>query len=96
MIALIQYGEKNYALVPGLTLLDALQQSGAEIPSSCRSGVCQSCLMQAVEGTPPPASQRGLSAAQVAQGYFLSCLCEPTGPLSIRRADESLPRFACE
>src|SRR5262249_26806091 len=55
---------------------------------SCREGVCQTCLHQAVEGALPPSAQRGLSDAQKEQGYFLACVCEPKESLRIVRAGD--------
>lgn len=53
--------------------MQALDSAGIRIPSSCRSGVCQSCLVRAVDGAAPAAAQRGLKPELVAQGYFLAC-----------------------
>lgn len=59
------------------TVLECLERHGVAIMSSCRTGVCQSCMVQAVEGTPPPSSQKGLRDTMAAQGYFLSCSAKP-------------------
>jgi ferredoxin-NADP reductase len=72
------------------TVLDALLRAGVDAPHSCKSGVCQSCLMYAVDGTPPPGSQRGLTPEQAARGCFLACQCRPATDLRIARADASL------
>lgn len=70
----------------GQTVLAALDAAGVKIDSSCRAGICQSCLVQKVEGDLPAAAQAGLTPAQQAQGLFLACVCTPTGPLSIAPA----------
>ena len=44
----------------GETVLEGLLRDGVSVPHSCRNGICQSCLMRAVEGTPPEAAQKGL------------------------------------
>lgn len=64
------------------------------MPSSCRSGVCQSCLMRAREGTPPAAAQSGIKDTLRAQGYFLSCRCVPEGDLSVALPEDGAGRFA--
>lgn len=85
----LTYKDRPVDLAPGETVLDALLRAGIEAPSSCRAGQCQTCLHRAIEGAPPPASQQGLSEAQKALGYFLPCVCHPTGTLKIVPADEA-------
>jgi NAD(P)H-flavin reductase/ferredoxin len=88
-MAVVQFEDAVYALRPGETLLDGLERGGAQVPSSCRNGVCQSCLMRAEAGAPPAASQKGLGETQVAQGYFLACQCVPGEDLSVARPDDA-------
>jgi ferredoxin-NADP reductase/ferredoxin len=76
-------------VAPGETVLEALLRAGIEAPSSCRSGNCQTCMHRAIEGTPPEASQRGLTEAQKAMGFFLPCVCEPKTPLTIVPRDDA-------
>lgn len=44
--------------------------------------------MRATHGTPPAASQSGLSPTQRQQGYFLACICVPTEDMSVELADD--------
>ncbi len=67
----------------GETVLDALERHDIPALSSCRTGVCQTCLMQALEGPVPSRAQQGLKESLRAQGYFLSCVCHPTGDMVI-------------
>lgn len=76
----------------GQTLLSACEKAGIAIESSCRSGVCQTCLVQAVEGDVPEIAQAGLSPALIAQGYLMSCVCEPRTPLTVIRQGQSRQR----
>lgn len=89
----ISFEEEIYPVPQGMSLLDALQDGGAKIPASCRSGVCQSCLMQSEDLAPPALSQKELSAEKKRQGYFLACQCLPTEPMKVRLADEAIPSF---
>jgi ferredoxin-NADP reductase/ferredoxin len=79
----ITYQGKTYECADGATVLDCLTAGGVAPPSSCRSGVCQTCLMRAVKGAPPPAAQKDLKATLIAQGYFLACICRPEGDLEV-------------
>ena len=82
MIA-IHHEHHRYALAPGQSVLDCLLASGVEVPHGCRNGVCQTCLMRAVAGSPPPAAQRDLSPALTLQNYMLACVCYPTEELTV-------------
>lgn len=70
----------------GQTVLAALEAAGLPIDSSCRAGVCQSCLVQSLDGDPPKAAQAGLAKALAMDGYFMACVCVPETPLAIGRA----------
>ncbi len=85
---------KGYALADGETVLDALTRGGAAVPSSCRSGVCQTCLMRAVEGSIPAESQKGLKGTLQARGYFLACQCMPGGTLRVERPGAEAGRLS--
>ena len=78
----------------GEDVLSALLRAQIDAPHSCRAGNCQTCLHQAIEGTPPAASQEGLTEAQKAMGYFLPCICIPTSDLGIIPAGETQNYFA--
>lgn len=84
------------ALGEGETVLEGLLRGGVPVPNCCRAGACQSCLLQATTGTPPPASQKGLKDAYRARGLFLSCVCKPAGDLTVRFAADVGRRVAAE
>lgn len=72
----------------GKTVLEALLESGVEVPYSCQAGVCQTCKMQAIEGEIPPEAQDGLLDTERAENYFLACVARPTSDLSLRLPTE--------
>jgi vanillate O-demethylase ferredoxin subunit len=39
-------------VVPGMTALDALLVAGIDVPYGCRQGICGSCEISVLEGTP--------------------------------------------
>ena len=71
----------------GETVLECLERNDRAPGSSCRSGVCQSCMMRATEGDIPHESQKGLSAARIENGYFLTCVCRPAEDLTLVEGD---------
>jgi len=91
----IIFGEKRIELDEGQTVLSALLEQGYDIANSCRAGVCQSCLMKAVEGEIPVEAQTGLKDTLKSQGYFMACSCKPDTPLHIATdANEGLQSSA--
>jgi Na+-transporting NADH:ubiquinone oxidoreductase subunit NqrF len=70
------YGGQSYECGE-YSVLDCLTAQGVPVPSSCRSGVCQTCLMRAVKGEVPNKAKEGLKATLAAQNYFMACLCYP-------------------
>jgi truncated hemoglobin YjbI len=64
-------------------VLDAYLRMGINIPFSCRDGVCHSCKQIATSGNIPVNAQKGLSPEQCRQGFFLPCICIPTGDMEI-------------
>lgn len=81
----VTYAGVTCAVAPGETVLDTLLRHGHSIANLCRGGACHSCLLRA-DGPIPAEAQRGLTAALVAQGYFLACSCVPEGDLRIEPA----------
>ncbi len=84
---MLRFGDRQFALADE-TVLERLLAEGVAIPNSCRSGVCQSCLLRAKEGCPPPNAQQGLKDSWRARGYFLSCVARPTEDLTVTSQDE--------
>lgn len=79
------YGENEVELRESDTVLEALLRDGIDVPYSCASGVCQSCIVRC-EGPAPVKAQAGLKETLAAQGYFLACQCRSSdiGEASIR------------
>ncbi len=79
----IFYGGQSYECGDGQSVLDCLTAQGVSVPSVCRSGICQTCLMQAVAGRVPAKSQAGLKPTLAAQGYFMACACHPEQDIEV-------------
>ncbi|MGB0733342.1 MAG: FAD-binding oxidoreductase [Pontibacterium sp.] len=84
-MASVQFEDSVVQVPSGSSVLEALISEGHDIPNSCRAGSCQSCMLQATDGSIPAASQRGLKSTYVEQGMFLACCCHPEGDLTIQR-----------
>ncbi|TGD75077.1 2Fe-2S iron-sulfur cluster binding domain-containing protein [Mangrovimicrobium sediminis] len=75
-------------------VLHSLERAGIEIPSSCRTGHCQSCLAQLKQGELTARAQRGLNERQRALNYFLTCQYRPRDDIEIELLDTHSRRHA--
>lgn len=82
-MAKISFEQQVYESEPEESVLDCLLRHALEIPSSCRSGICQTCMMRSVDGAPTAASQQGLKPALIEQDYFLTCSCVPEHDMAV-------------
>nr|WP_242041848.1 2Fe-2S iron-sulfur cluster-binding protein [Alkalinema sp. FACHB-956] len=61
-------------------ILDVVEQAGGTIDSSCRAGSCGTCKHKLLSGSVKYDSDiSGLSEAEVAEGYILTCSAHPVG-----------------
>lgn len=82
---------REHSVAPGQTVLAALEAAGETVESSCRAGICQTCLVRAESGTIPKAAQAGLPEGLVAEGYFMACVCTPDSDMVVTRAEAVRP-----
>lgn len=79
----------RFNTVPRESVLDCLLRHGLSIPYSCRSGVCQTCLVRLVAGKIPANAQKGLRETQKIQNYFLPCACLAEEDIEIALSDSA-------
>lgn len=79
----ITFEGQRYVLREQESVLEGLLRHDVSVLSSCRSGVCQSCIMRAVDQSPPAESQKGLKESLRSRGHFLACLCRPESDMEI-------------
>lgn len=84
---IVEFEGGQYECEPGESVLDCLTQHGVSVNYSCKAGVCQTCMMVAVEGEPTPASQVGIRETLKAQDHFLICACMPEDDMSVATPD---------
>lgn len=88
MVQLTFQGQ-HYQLQPDETVLDCLLRYQLEVPYGCRSGICQSCMMQLVSGSVPEMAQQGLKPSLQDQQCFLPCRCHPTNDIEFSWPDQA-------
>ncbi|MDQ6961915.1 MAG: FAD-binding oxidoreductase [Mariprofundaceae bacterium] len=83
----LHYEGEVYTCKSSETVLDCLERNECHRPSSCRTGVCHSCVMRVKKGEISSISTDGLSAEEKAKGYFLPCVCQPKENLHLSDVD---------
>ena len=76
------------------SVLEALTAGGVAVPSSCKAGICQTCLMRVIKGEVPEESRKGLKPTLAAQGYFLACSCHPGEDIEVALPEHGAGRLS--
>jgi ferredoxin len=68
------------------SVLLSLEMGGSAWPSSCRNGVCRTCIGRLVSGSVRYAVEwPGLSAEEQVEAYVLPCVAIPCSDLVLRQ-----------
>jgi CDP-4-dehydro-6-deoxyglucose reductase len=89
----IKIEDNTYEVAAGESVLSCLERNGIMLPASCRSGVCQACIVRAEKGNVHEKARGSLKDTQRAQGYFLACVCYPEEDLHLVRANVAERQF---
>lgn len=71
-------------------ILDAAVARGADLPYSCKGGVCSTCKAKLIEGEIEMAVNYALEPEEVEAGYILTCQAYPVSEKVIVDYDEAL------
>lgn len=72
----------------GQTILDAAMGAGADVPFSCKGGVCCVCKGKVIEGEVQMDQNYSLTEEEVAEGFILGCQARPASENVVIDFDE--------
>ncbi len=72
----------------GMSILDAGIRAGADLPFSCKGGVCCTCKGKIIEGSAVMDINYALEKDEVEAGYILTCQAHPTSEILIVSYDD--------
>jgi ring-1,2-phenylacetyl-CoA epoxidase subunit PaaE len=73
----------------GKPILDAALAQGADLPFSCKGGVCRTCMAKLEKGTVKMEANYALEPGEVEQGLILTCQSHPTSEECVVNYDVS-------
>lgn len=82
-MSVVTFGADNFEAERHESVLDCLLRNGKAIPYACKAGMCQACLVKAVDGNPPETARKWIRKSLQEKGYALACQWVPEDDVSV-------------
>jgi ferredoxin len=82
-VVVVEPSGQRFAASDEATVLVSATQAGVDMPSSCRTGTCRTCMRQLKSGRVTYRIEwPGLTPDEKEEGWFLPCVAYPASDLS--------------
>jgi len=78
----LTFKDRKLPLKPYESVLDCLLRHGEALPYACKAGMCQACLIRAVDCVPGEESRKWIKPELQARGFTLACQWVPDGDVA--------------
>jgi ferredoxin len=82
--------DRTLAVPDDQYILDMADEAGLRLPAGCRQGECSACVAKLLKGTVNQHEQRFLKAAELAQGYTVTCVAYATSDCTLLTHQEKV------